>query len=84
MHEVSDLEKRPWDTYPNSVHTSIASITGTLDCDVTPTDHIVSILGRSSWGDSGLLSFEALFIKELDPLLNMKDEYRSKTLILKF
>ena len=54
------------------------------DCAVTPTDNIVSILGRSSGGDSRLLTLEALYIKELAPVLNTKDEYRSRTLTLKF
>ena len=54
------------------------------NCAVTPTDDIVSILGRTSGGDSRLLTLEALFIKELAPVLNTKDEYRSRTLTLKF
>ena len=44
------------------------------NCAVTPTDKIVSFLGRTSGGDSRLLTLEALFIKELAPVLNTKDK----------
>ena len=54
------------------------------NCAVTPTDHIVSILGRTSWGDSCFLTLEDIFIKEFAPVLNTKKEYRSRTLTVKF
>ena len=53
-------------------------------CAITPTEDNVSIIGRTSRGDGRLLTLEALFIKELTPVLNTKDEYRSRTLTLKF
>ena len=54
------------------------------NCAITPTDDIVSILGRTDGGDGRLLTLEALYIKKLAPVLNTKDEYRSRTLTLKF
>ena len=42
------------------------------DCAVTPTDNIVCITGRSSGGDSRELTLEALYIKELAPVLNRR------------
>ena len=53
-------------------------------CAITPTDDIISVLGRMDRGDGRLLTLEALFIKEIAPVLNTKDEYRSRTLTLKF
>ena len=53
-------------------------------CAITPTDDIISVLGRMDRGDGRLLTLEALFIKEINPVLNTKDEYRSRTLTLKF
>ena len=53
-------------------------------CAITPTEDNISIIGRTSRGDGRLLTLEALFIKELTPVLNTKDEYRSRTLTLKF
>ncbi len=44
-------------------------------------DH-VKILGKNK-GEK-LLSLEALFINRFKPTLNSKDEYRSRTLTLKF
>ena len=41
-------------------------------------------MGKTSWGDGRLLTLEALFIKQLAPILKTKDEYRSRTLTLKF
>ena len=43
---------------------------------------MVKILGKSS-GEK-LMTLEALYIAEINPLLNTKDEYRSWTLKLKF
>ena len=54
------------------------------NCAITPTDDNVSILGRMDKGDGRLLTLEALYIKEIGPVLNTKDEYRSRTLTLKF
>ena len=51
-------------------------------CAITPTENNVSIIDRTNRGDGRLLTLEALFIKELTPVLNTKDEYRSMTLTL--
>ena len=53
-------------------------------CSITPDNNLISVLGRSFKGESRLLTLEALFIKEFAPVLNTKDEYRSRTLTLKF
>ena len=46
-------------------------------------DEIISILGKST-SISKLLTLEALFINKMKPDLNKKDEFRSRTLTLKF
>ena len=46
-------------------------------------DEIVSILCKST-SIAKLLTLEALFINQIKPDLNKKDEYRSRTLTLKF
>ena len=51
-------------------------------CKVEPTNESVKILGKAK-GDK-LLTLEALFISELVPKLNTKDEFRSRELKLKF
>ena len=52
------------------------------DCGVTPFFDVVDILGRAR-GEK-LLTLEALFISEIKPSLNTKDEFRSRELKLKF
>ena len=52
------------------------------NCQITPSFDLVSILGRAK-GEK-LLTLEALFITEIRPELNTKDEYRSRELKLKF
>ena len=52
------------------------------DCGVIPSFDVVDILGRAR-GDK-LLTLEALFISEIKPTLNTKDEFRSRELKLKF
>ena len=54
------------------------------ECGISATEDDVSILGKPKRGEYRLLTLEALFIKELAPVLNTKDEYRSRTLTLKF
>ena len=51
--------------------------------DGTPDESMVNILGKAN-SLPKLLTLEALFIKELKPLLNTKDEFRSRELTLKF
>ena len=48
----------------------------------TPDNDIVEILHKSK-SLPKLLALEALYIKDLKPDLNTKDEFRSRTLILK-
>ena len=48
----------------------------------TPDNDIVEILHRSK-SLQKLLALDALYIKELKPDLNTKDEFRSRTLTLK-
>ena len=43
---------------------------------------MVKILGKAKF--NRLLTLEALFIAEIRPTLNTKDEYKSRTLKLKF
>ena len=52
------------------------------DCNVSPSMDFVKILGRAKF--DRLLSLEALFISEINPALNTKDEFKSLTLTLKF
>ena len=49
----------------------------------SPSNDIIKILDRSS-SLPRLLTLEALYIKQHKPKLNTKDEYRSRTLTLKF
>ena len=52
------------------------------DCNVSPSMDMVKILGRAKF--DRLLTLEALYIEEIRPTLNTKDEYKSRTLKLKF
>ena len=52
------------------------------DCDISPSNDMIKILGRAK--GERLLTLEALFILSIQPSLNTKDEYRSRTLKLKF
>ena len=51
-------------------------------CGTIPSHDNVKILGKNK-GEK-LLSLEALFINKFKPTLNSKDEYKSRTLTLKF
>ena len=53
------------------------------ECDIDSSENLVKIIGKSKFSEK-LLTLEALFIKEIKPELNTKDEYRSRTLKLKF
>ena len=53
-----------------------------IDCNVEPREDTVEILGRAK-GEK-LLTLESLFISEISPNLNTKDEFRSRELKLKF
>ena len=53
-----------------------------MDCNVSPAFDMITILGKAKF--EKLLTLEALFISEIKPLLNTKDEFKSRTLKLKF
>ena len=53
-------------------------------CNVQLSLEDVSILASTIKTQEHLLTLEALFIKELNPVLNTKDEYKQKTLKIKF
>ena len=52
-------------------------------CNTTISEKHVDILASTSRGEWHLLTLEALFIQELAPSLNTKEEYRSRTLTIK-
>ena len=52
-------------------------------CGTTLTGDNVEILHSTSRGESYLLTLEALYIRELKPDLNTKDEYRRRELVIK-
>ena len=52
------------------------------ECNVLPNENMVTILGRAR-GEK-LLTLEALFISEIRPSINTKDEFKSRELKLKF
>ena len=49
-----------------------------------PTTEDISILASTFRNTSYLMTLEALFIREIKPELNTKDEYRSRELTIKF
>ena len=44
---------------------------------------IVAILYLSNKSDSHLMTLDALMINETEPTLNTRDEYRSRSLVIK-
>ena len=48
------------------------------------TEDDVTILGSNCKGEKYLLTLEALFQNDIKPSLNTKDEYKSRTLTIKF
>ena len=52
-------------------------------CEATVTEDCVVILAGTQKTEEHLMTLEALFIKELGPTINTKDEYRQRTLIIK-
>ena len=52
-------------------------------CTTEISNEDVEILKSTSRGESYLLTLEALWIKDLKPEINTKDEYRSRTLTIK-
>ena len=49
-------------------------------CDIPLTNECVDILTSTTKSEDHLLTLEALYIKELQPSLNTKDEYRQRIL----
>ena len=54
------------------------------ECHITLDQRHVQVLGSTARGEKHLLTLEALFQNELKPTLNTKDEYKSRTLTIKF
>ena len=50
---------------------------------IKPDKSIINILGKAT-SLPRFLALEALFIKEINPFINTKDEYRRRTLTLRF
>ena len=53
------------------------------NCNTTITEEHIDILASTSRGEGYLLTLEALYIQELEPKINTKDEWRSRTLTIK-
>ena len=78
------------DRRPDICNSALRSILGPVDfwkkhfqdCDVSPSFEMVKILGKAKF--EKLLTLEALFISEIKPALNTKDEFKSRNLLLKF
>ena len=52
-------------------------------CETDWSEDNVSILSATSQGEVHLLTLEALWIREIKPVINTKDEYRSRELTIK-
>ena len=52
-------------------------------CNTKTTDEDIKILTSTQRGEEYLLTLEALWIDELNPSLNTKDEYRRRSLTIK-
>ena len=53
------------------------------ECKETPSVESFEILGSSSRGEEYLMTLEALWIKELAPKINTKDEYKQRELTIR-
>ena len=53
-------------------------------CNVEGHEMDREILSASLYGEVHLFTMEALWIRQLKPKINVKDEYRSRELIIKF
>ena len=53
------------------------------NCDTKMTEENITILSSTSKGEVTHLTLEALWIRELRPAINTRDEYRSRTLTIK-
>ena len=52
-------------------------------CETDWSEKDVSVLSATSQGEIHLLTLEALWIREIKPVINTKDEYRSRELTIK-
>ena len=52
-------------------------------CEGKISEESVNILGTTSKGYDHLLTLEALWIREINPELNTKDEFKSRELTIK-
>ena len=75
-HLITRIKEHGRKNAPVSIHMRSCQHTLTID-DVT-------ILKACSHSTRHLMTLEALFINQLKPQLNTKDEYRSRTLVVKF
>ena len=75
-HLITRIKEHVRKNAPVSIHMTSCQHTLTMD-DVT-------ILKASSRSTRHLMTLEALFINQLKPRLNTKDEHRSRTLVIKF
>ena len=55
-----------------------------LTKEVSLKEDNVTILACTSRGDKHLMTLEALFVQEITPQLNTKDEFKIRTITLKF
>ena len=53
-------------------------------CNVTIDHRNIDIIGSTTRGEKSLLTLEALYQRTLNPSINTKDEYKSRTLTIKF
>lgn len=53
------------------------------NCNVILDEIDIKILGSHFKSETHLLTLEALFINEIKPILNTKDEYKRRTITLK-
>ena len=52
-------------------------------CNVTPNESMITIIGKFQ-NLPKLITLEAFYIQEINPLLNTNDENRNRTMTLKF
>jgi len=52
-------------------------------CNTTLTEEHVEILKSTSRGEAHLLTLEALYIEDIKPTINTKEEYKSRALTIK-
>ena len=54
-----------------------------VDCDIDLSYNDVDILSSTSRGEFYLLTLEALWIRDIKPCINTKDEFKSRELTIK-